>query len=171
MKKFIVTFIFFIFTNNSFAENKIVYLDVTLLLNKSIAGQNLNKKLTEINNKNVAELKNIESNIKKEDDDLLKKKNILSKEEYDKEITLLKEKYNSFKILMNKKNSDLIKLKEESAKIILNNINEIISEYSAKNSISMIIEKKSIVIGKSDLNITNDILDLLNKKIKKIELQ
>ena len=171
MKKFILSFIFFIISNNSFAENKIVYLDVTLLLNQSIAGQNLNKKLKEVNNKNVAEFKKIELNIKKEDDDLLKKKNILSEEEYKKEITLLKEKYDSFKILMGKKNSNLNKLKEESAKLILDNINEIISEYSEKNSISMIVEKKSVVIGKSDLNVTKDIMELLNKKIKKIELQ
>ena len=72
---------------------------------------------------------------------------------------------------MKEKNIKLNKLKDESAKLILKNINEIISEYSEKNSISMIVEKKSIIIGKSELNITNDILDLLNKKIKKIDLQ
>ena len=72
---------------------------------------------------------------------------------------------------MKEKNIKLNKLKDESAKLILKNINEIISEYSTKNSISMIVEKKSIIIGKSELNITNDILDLLNKKIKKIDLQ
>ena len=72
---------------------------------------------------------------------------------------------------MKEKNIKLNKLKDESAKLILKNINEIISEYSTKNSISMIVEKKSIIIGKSELNITNDILELLNKKIKKIELQ
>ena len=84
---------------------------------------------------------------------------------------MLKEKYKSFKSLMSKKNSNLNKLKDESAKIILDNINEVLSEYSEKNSILMVVEKKSIVIGKSDLNITNDILELLNNKIKKIELQ
>ena len=84
MKKFIIVFIFFVISNSSFAENKIVYLDVSLLLNESIVGQNLNKKLKEINNKNITEFKAIETNIKKEDDDLLKKKNILSKEEYEK---------------------------------------------------------------------------------------
>ena len=72
---------------------------------------------------------------------------------------------------MKEKNIKLNKLKDESAKLILKNINEIISEYSTKNSISMIVEKKSIIIGKSELNITNDILDLLNKKIKKIDLK
>ena len=100
-----------------------------------------------------------------------KKKNILSKEEYEKEIALLKKKYKSFQNLMKEKNLKLNKLKDESAKLILNNINEIISEYSQKNSISMIVEKKSIIIGKSELNITDDILELLNKKIKKVDLQ
>ena len=171
MKKFIIVFIFFVISSNSFAENKIVYLDVSLLLNESIVGQNLNKKLKEINNKNITEFKAIETNIKKEDDDLLKKKNILSKEEYEKEIVVLKKKYKSFQNLMKEKNIKLNKLKDESAKLILKNINEIISEYSTKNSISMIVEKKSIIIGKSELNITNDILDLLNKKIKNIELK
>ena len=171
MKKFIIIFIFFISCNNSFAENKIVFLDVGLLLNQSIVGQNLNKKLTEINNKNVAEFKKIESAIKKKDDDLLKKKNILSKEEYEKEIILLKKKYKSFQTQMNKKNSDLSKIKDESAKIILKNINEIITEYSEKNSISLIVDKKNIVIGKSELNITNVILELLNKKIKNVKSQ
>ncbi len=169
MKKFIIIFIFFISCNNSFAENKIVFLDVGLLLNQSIVGQNLNKKLTEINNKNVAEFKKIESAIKKEDDDLLKKKNILSKEEYEKKVILLKKKYKSFQTQMNKQNSDLSKIKDESAKIILKNINEIITEYSKKNSISLIVDKKNIVIGKSELNITNDILELLNKKIKNVK--
>ena len=70
---------------------------------------------------------------------------------------------------MNKQNSDLSKIKDESAKIILKNINEIITEYSEKNSISLIVDKKNIVIGKSELNITNDILELLNKKIKNVK--
>ena len=74
MRKLIIVFIFFVISNSCFAENKIVYLDVSLLLNESIVGQNLNKKLKDINNKNITEFKTIETNIKKEDDDLLKKK-------------------------------------------------------------------------------------------------
>ena len=72
---------------------------------------------------------------------------------------------------MNKKNSDLNILKDNSTKVILKNINDILAEYSIENSISMIIEKKNIVIGESDLNVTNEILDLLNKKITTVELK
>ena len=45
------------------------------------------------------------------------------------------------------------------------------AEYSTKNEISLIMEKKNIVIGKTDLDITKNVLDLLNKKIKKVELK
>ena len=44
------------------------------------------------------------------------------------------------------------------------------TEYTKKNSISLVITKQSIIIGKTELDVTNDILELLNKKITKLEL-
>jgi len=107
MKKYLLFIIFFTFNNLSLAENKIVYLDVTFLLNESIVGKDLNQKLLKINSKNIEEFKKIESKIKNDDNDLLKKKNIIKEDQYKKEVVLLRQKYKSFKELMNKKNSDL----------------------------------------------------------------
>ena len=67
--------------------------------------------------------------------------------------------------------NDLKKLRDNAAKKILDILNLILSEYSAKNSISLIIDKKNIIIGKSELDVTNQIMDLLNKKIKKVDLK
>ena len=78
MKKYLLLFIFLTFSNLCLAENKIVYLDVVFLLNESIAGKDLNQKLLKLNSKNIEEFKKIESKIKNDDNDLLKKK-ILSK--------------------------------------------------------------------------------------------
>jgi len=171
MKKYLLFFIFLTFSNISLAENRIVYLDVVFLLNESIAGKDLNQKLLKLNSKNIEEFKKIESKIKNDDNDLLKKKNIIKEDQYKKEVALLRQEYKSFQELMNKKNSDLNILKDNSTKVILKNINDILAEYSIENSISMIIKKKNIVIGKSDLNVTNEILDLLNKKITTVELK
>ncbi len=171
MKKYLLFIIFLTFNNLSLADNKIVYLDVTFLLNESIVGKYLNQKLLKINSKNIEEFKKIESKIKNDDNDLLKKKNIIKEDQYKKEVVLLRQKYKSFKELMNKKNSDLNILKDNSTKVILKNLNDILAEYSTKKSISMIIEKKNIVIGESVLDVTNEILDLLNKKITTVELK
>ena len=45
-------------------------------------------------------------------------------------------------------------------------INPIITEYVKQNSIQMLIDKKNILIGKKEYDITNVILDLINKKLK-----
>ena len=68
------------------------------------------------------------------------------------------------------KNNDLKVLRDNAGNQLLKIINEILGEYSAKNKISLIMEKKNVVIGKSELDITKIILDLLNKKIKKVQL-
>ena len=44
------------------------------------------------------------------------------------------------------------------------------SEYSEKNSISIIIDKKNVIIGKTTLDITDDILKIVDEKIGKINL-
>ena len=101
---------------------------------------------------------------------LLKQKNILKEEEFNNKVNKLREKYKSYQELKNTKNNDLKILGDKSGNQILKIINEILAEYSTKNKISLIMEKKNIVIGKTELDITKNILVLLNAKIKKVEL-
>ena len=72
---------------------------------------------------------------------------------------------------MIKKNKDnLNKKKIEGTNVILNTLKPILSEYSEKNSISMVLQKQNVIIGKKELDITNDIILILNEKIKKIDI-
>ena len=171
MKKYYLLFFFLIFNTNSFAEEKIFYLDVNFLLSESEAGKYINNELQIINNKNIEEFKKIENSIKTEEEKLLKQKNILKEEEFNNKANKLREKYKSYQELKNTKNNDLKILRDKAGNQILKIINEILSEYSTKNKISLIMEKKNIVIGKTELDITKNILGLLNAKIKKVELK
>ena len=171
MKKYYFFFFFLIFYTNLFAEEKIFYLDVNFLLSESEAGKYINNELQIINNKNIEEFKKIENSIKTEEEKLLKQKNILKEEEFNNKINKLREKYKSYQELKNTKNNDLKILGDKAGNQILKIINEILSEYSTKNKISLIMEKKNIVIGKTELDITKNILALLNTKIKKVELK
>ena len=54
--------------------------------------------------------------------------------------------------------------------IILKTLSPILTDYSKNNNISIIMDKKNIIIGKTELNITKEILILLDEKIKKIKL-
>ena len=54
---------------------------------------------------------------------------------------------------------------------MIQEINIILSEYATKNSISLILNKQTIAVGKKELEITNEIKENLNKKIKKIKIE
>ena len=53
---------------------------------------------------------------------------------------------------------------------LINKLTPILGEYAKKNDISLNIQKKNIVIGKSELDITKEILEIANKEIKKIKI-
>ena len=142
MKKYYLLFFFFIFHTNLFAEEKIFYLDVNFLLSESEAGKYINNELQIINNKNIEEFKKIENSIKTEEEKLLKQKNILKEEEFNNKANKLREKYKSYQELKNTKSNDLKILGDKAGNQILKIINEILSEYSTKNKISIIMEKK-----------------------------
>ena len=171
MKKYFFLFFFFIFYTNSYAEEKIVYLDVNYLLNESESGKYINIELKKINDNNVEEFKEIETSLKNEEKNILNQKNILKEDEFNKKLNNLREKYKSYQELTKSKNNDLKKLRNNAANQILKIINDILAEYSTKNNVSLIIEKKNVIIGKTELDITKNILTLLNAKIKKVELK
>ena len=62
------------------------------------------------------------------------------------------------------------KKKIDGTKKLLKEINPILTDFSKKKDISVIMRKKDIVIAKTDLDITNEIIQLVNSKVKKINL-
>ena len=170
MKKILLIFFFLIFSSTVYGLEKIVYLDTNFLLSQSEVGKYVNSKLKNINDKNNEEFKKIELNIKSSEEKIIKQKNILKKEDYENKISDLKNEFKSYQEQRKNKIAELTQLRNKAGNEILKHINEILTKYSQDKSISLIIEKKNVVIGKTELDVTSDILSLLNKKVKKIEL-
>ena len=170
MKKINLIFFFIILTNIAYGEDKVVYLDVNLLLSESEVGKYVNSNLKKISDNNNEEYKKFEAELKSDEEKLLTQQNILKKEDYEKKISELRNKFKSYQEKKNNKNKELNLLRNNAGNKILKSINEIMTEYTKKNSISLVITKQSIIIGKTELDVTNDILELLNKKITKLEL-
>ena len=167
----IFVIIIFLFCNNlSYAENLIVYIDMEKILNESKSGMSINKQLEKIHKVNIKEFKEIEEVLKKEERSIIAQKNILSKEDYTKKIKILRDNANSYRKNRQEKINLLTKKRMESSSKLLSIINPILSDYSKANNISIILQKKNVVLAKTDLNITNKIIDILNSKIESINL-
>lgn len=167
----IFVIIIFLFCNNlSYAENLIVYIDMEKILNESKSGMSINKQLEKIHKMNIKEFKKIEDELKKKEESIIAQKNILSKEDYTKKIKILRDNANSYRKNRQEKINLLTKKRMESSSKLLSIINPILSDYSKVNNISIILQKKNVVLAKTDLNITNNIIDILNSKVESINL-
>tara|TARA_B100000989_G_scaffold280082_1_gene243233 strand:- start:24 stop:536 length:513 start_codon:yes stop_codon:yes gene_type:complete len=166
-KKFFLIIIFFLFgLTNVWSSEKIAFLDVEFIINKSKPALVIIKKIEKIRDQETQKLKKIENNLKKKNEELIKTKNLISDEELKKKISSLRDEAKSFDELRKKTIAELNIKKNKELNKFLKLINPIIQEYMKEKSIDMIIDKKNIFMAKSKNDITEDILKIVNTKIK-----
>jgi outer membrane protein len=160
--------IFFLNFNLLKANELISYVDMNLLMNSSEAGKSITSQLTAIHKKTTTELKKTEEELKKEESDLIKQKNVISNEEFEKKLSLLRNKASDYQKQRKKFNDSINKKRLDATSELVSLIQPILAEYANNNSISIIFQKKNIIIGKTELDITEDVLKILNENHKKI---
>ena len=166
-KSFFLIIIFFLFgVTNLWSSEKIAFLDVEFIINKSDPALVIIKKIEKIRDQETKRLKEIEDSLKKKNEELIKTKNLISDEELKKKISSLRNEAVSFDELRKKKIKELNIKKNKELNEFLKLINPIIQEYMKEKSIDMIIDKKNIFMAKSKNDITEDILKIVNNKIK-----
>tara|TARA_A100001011_G_scaffold100061_1_gene105437 strand:- start:262 stop:762 length:501 start_codon:yes stop_codon:yes gene_type:complete len=165
MKKYIL-FFYLILLNFANSEQKIAYIDMKKILNTSTVGINLTKEIEKKINKENKKFNLIEEQLKKEEKDLSQKKNILSKDEFTKKLSSLKQKVDIYNKDKNNSLKNVNQIKINKTSKLINKINPIIANYASDKNISIIIRKDSMIMGKTELDISSDIINLINKNIK-----
>ena len=166
-KKFFLIIIFFLLGQNTvWSSEKIAFLDIELIINKSKPALLIIKEIEKIRDQETKKLKTIENDLKKKNEEIIKTKNLISEKELNKRILALRKEAKSFEELRKKTIKNLNIKKNKELDQFMKLINPIIQEYMKKNSIDIIIDKKNIFMAKSNNDITNDILEIINTKIK-----
>ncbi len=161
----LILFIFFINFSLPHAAEKLAFIDLDKVLKNSNLGKSLLKDIEDLNKKNINELKNKEAELKKDEADINKKKNIISEDEFNKEVNILKEKIIKFREQKNKMVAVFEKKKTEDLNDFFSKISPIIQNYMDQNSIDILLERKNVFIGKNNSDITNIIIVEINKKL------
>ena len=170
MKRIIVLIIIsYLFNSAALANNQIAYIDMDRILNTSKVGKKAVTNLEENHKIKIKNFKKIEEDLKKKERDIVSQKNILSNEEYSKKINDLRIEVRNYRNERQKSLDLLTKKRIEISQKFLKKINPLIAEYAKEKSISLIIQKKNIVMGKTELDITSEIMDLIDKNIKLID--
>ena len=171
LKKFLVNIFFLIIFTFSYAEEqKIVYLNVDKIMQQSIAGKSIKKQLENIYSKNLEKFKKSDEILKNKEKKIIAQQNILSKEDFQKELTGLRTEIINFQKEQVKARDNINKLRIGATNKLISQLSPILQEYAKNNSVSLILQKKNIVMGKKEIEITDEILEITNKEIKNIKI-
>jgi len=167
LKIFFVTLtILFFCTVETFSNEKITYVDIEYLFKNSVLGNKIYTKLNDENNNIKNTLKNKEKELIKIEKEIINQKNIISKEEFNKRLSELNAKVKLFKSerVSIIKNFEAEKNKEIN--LFFQKISPILKEYMKENSISFILDKKNVLIADDKNEITKNLIDTINEKLK-----
>jgi outer membrane protein len=153
------------------SEQKIVFVDMDRLVSISKPGSSIFDQLKDINNKNLNFLKKEEKKFKEKEKKLIAQKNIISETDFQNKVDELKTEIKSYNQDRNKMIEEYNKLKIENTNNLLKQINPILTKYSTDNKISIILQKKDLIIGKKELDITDKIITIINDEIKEFKIK
>ena len=66
--------------------------------------------------------------------------------------------------------SNIAKSRNDAKKKLLEIVNPIIKKYMEDNNIRMVLDKKAVVLGDTTLEITNQIILILNKELPSLKI-
>ena len=172
MKKLIVIITLLIMQINFVSANtNIAVIDMDKIINVSKAGTSILNQLNTINDEILIDLKKQEEKLKNKEIKLISQKNILSKSDFDISLKNFKVEIEQYNENRKKTITNFNIKKEKNYKRFLQMANKILAEYSDSKLISMVFQKKDLVIAKNELDITEEVIMIIDKNIKDFKVK
>ena len=140
------------------------------VLNNCKAGKAVQDYLAKTFKDNQKKFVSTEKKLKEEESNLLAKKNDLSKEDYKKEADSLRKKVLEYQTARRVAVEEIAKKRSSARKKLLDGLIPILETYTKEKDILLIIDKKYLVMGDTDLDITKLAIEKLNKALPSIKL-
>ena len=127
VKIFVITYLVF-GTTSSFAEDKIVYVDMNRILIESKVGIFVEEELTKNHEKKLENFKKIEEELKKEEIDLISKRNIMVREEFQEKVKILNEQAQEYQNERRKWVDEITQRRNNARAEVLKSLNPLLTE-------------------------------------------
>ncbi len=172
MKKINIFFliVILIYPLNLSAENQVYFINLKKVLNESKAGSAAQEKLVKEFENQDKKFKNESNALKKQETELINQRKTLSADDYKMKVSSLRKKNVDFQNRRRNASSNFVKKKNNARNQLLKSLNPILQKYMDENGIMMIMNEKNVILANSKVDLTNIIIDLLNKELKSIKL-
>ena len=161
-----ILIIFFSIISISKSSENIAYLDLDNIVKNTKAGKSIIDKLKVSKDSALKKFEKKEKALKKVEEDINKQKNVLSKEELKNKISDFRKEIASFRNDREKLINDFNTKKIQEFDKFFKKITPIIGEYAEQKNIDIVLDKKNIFLANKNNDITNEIIKLIDEKIK-----
>ena len=168
-KFFITLFLFSFYFASSFAE-RVHFIDFVKVLNKSKAGSTAQEKLKTKFQTETKKFKELEENIRKTEKEIISQKKLITNEEYQKKIGALRKRISDLQKNKTASFSNIAKSRNNAKKALLEAVNPIMKKYMEDNKIQLVLDKSGVLMGDQNLEITDQIIAILNKELSSLKV-
>lgn len=176
MNKFNITFLALLFLSSvSFADQypntSIGIIDINKVLTESKAAVDASKQIEKIQKKSEEESKKEDELIIKEREKLIEQQSVMAPEAFEVKVAEFEKKVQSYQIERQEKLRKLDQMVQKARAQILEEVKPIINDYAGELGITVILEKNAVIMSADDMDMTDQVIKILNKNLPKIEVK
>jgi outer membrane protein len=164
-KLILIFFIFIIQFDKSHSNEKTAFVDIDYIIQNSNIGKKMLISIEDLNKQNINKLQKKDKFLKDLEIEIKNKKNVISEDVFNEEVISFRKKVQEFQKEKNKLVKDFNGHKKKELENIFKRISPIISDYMDKNSVSILLDSKNVFMGKVNSNLTEEILNKINKEL------
>tara|TARA_B100001989_G_C24480657_1_gene434221 strand:- start:281 stop:757 length:477 start_codon:yes stop_codon:yes gene_type:complete len=158
--------VFFSLITFSYSQDQIAYLELDKIINNTKAGKLIINKLEKSKNEALLKFKKREDDLKKTEDEIKKQKNIISEDQFKKKLVEFRNEVKNFRQDRQKVINDFNQKRKVEFEEFFKKITPIIESYLAEKNIEILLDKKNIFVANKNRNITQEIIKIIDTKIK-----
>tara|TARA_A100001011_G_C13970973_1_gene699270 strand:- start:48 stop:575 length:528 start_codon:yes stop_codon:yes gene_type:complete len=166
----LLLFVFFFPLEKKLLASEIYFVDYSKVMNESVAGKKAQDYLKNLLSSSNKKFQETAKKLKDEENKIISQRNALSKEEYNKKVNTLRKKVFELNKSRDKSIKDVATKRKKAGDEMLKNLNPILGKYMKDNNIALVIDKKNVLMGNKKFEITSQIIEILNKEFKSINL-
>lgn len=160
----------FVLPSLSYAESKIVVVDVQQLLKISDAAKSIRQQFEDKRGVLEKEFSGFEDNLRSKQKELIENRKTLPQEEFDKKRQVFEKELAQTSGVVSKKKRNLeVAVAKATAKLRAE-IVKIVADISETKGYSLVLTRDEIVLVEKSMDITQEVMKTLNSKIKAIAL-
>jgi len=166
LHKFLLIFLIFFISTNLSNSKETAFVDIDYIVANSNIGKKVLENISKLDKKNIENLKKKNKSLQELEITIKNKKNVISEDAFNNEVISFQKKVQEFKVEKNKIVKNFNNFKRKELENVFKKISPIINDYMEENSISILLDSKNIFMGSKKSNLTEDILDRINKEFK-----